>query len=236
MAYESANNRSGVVGSPHFHRGDDPSKLLVQGWRIADPGFELPDGEATVEVPTVLALDAVCQLDGQVTRTDLIRMLRLFSTSSFRLETLQRYTEDSETARLASYAATGQIDPHDPGTARWTAMVAAHLTAGKGMRRVHLVRQPLSDYLRWEFAFQTHTGEDVRVADLGTYPELADHPGDSWLFDNRVGVRMVYDDDARLVACERIGEDGIDACRIWRDRAWAAAAPLADSLDAARAV
>lgn len=97
------------------------------------------------------------------------------------------------------------------------------------MRRVHLVRLPLSEYLGWEFAVQTASadaGEDIRVVDLDDHPEFAEGAEDFLLFDDRVAVRMRYDEDGRLVRPERIGQDGIERCRAWRDRTWGVAVPL----------
>ncbi|MGH8907095.1 MAG: DUF6879 family protein [Egibacteraceae bacterium] len=221
-------------GSPHFYQAEDPSKLLVQGWHVADPGFVPPADEAVVEVPAALVVEAVCRLAGEVTRTDLVRMLRFFSRSAFRLETLLVYRDDDEQPLFDHWRATGEIVV-DTADEEWQRMIAGHLTAGRTMRRVHLVRQPLTDYLRWEFGSQLEFGEDIRVVDLAEHPELADHPGDYWLFDDRIGVAMRYDADGRLLRCEPIGDSDIDRCRDWRDLTWQAGTPLGDFLRRAEA-
>lgn len=182
----------------------------------------------------MLAVEAVCQLAGEVTRTDLVRMLRLFSRSAFRLETLPVYLDDDEQSLFDHWRATGEIVV-DAADDEWKRMIAGHLTAGRTMRRVHLVRQPLTDYLRWELASQRELGEDIRIVDLGEHPELADHHGDFWLFDNRVSVAMRYHADGRLIRCELIGDGDIDRCRAWRDLTWRAGAPLDDFLRRAKA-
>lgn len=230
MQDQRLTNNSGKGKSPHFYRTGDPSALLVQGEQISDPGFTPPAGEEVVEVPTVLAIDAICHLAGDVTLDDLGRLLRLFAVDAFRLETLPVYLEEDEQPLLEHWRATGEII-FDTGDDEWKQMVIGHLAAGRRMRRVHLLRQPLSDYLRWEFAFQCQVGEDIRVVDLDEHPELTDHPHDFWLFDNRVGVSMDYDADGRLAHCERIGESDIERFRLWRDGTWRAGRPLPEFLN-----
>lgn len=230
MAPTRLTNGSGYGGSPHFYRSDS-NRLIVQGYHAAPEGITPPQGEGLVEVPAVLAIDAICALTGEVTRTDLDRMLRLISKSSFRLEARQSYLEPAEEPVRQHFRTTGQILLADPALRSWQQMVADHLAQGRTMRRVHLVRAPLSDYLRFEFALQAHTGEDVRIVNLHEHPELAGAPPDYWLFDDRVALRMLYNHEGRLLDCMQLGQDHLDDCRAWRDRTWQAATPLAPFLE-----
>src|SRR6266704_4575263 len=107
---------------------------------------------------------------------DLAELLSNIRQSAFRLETLSKYTEDDEAELFASFLRGEPLPEWTPANNSWLKMVADHRAAGRIVHRVHLVRPPLSDYLRFEFAAQipsVQAGEDIRVADLLTHPELA---------------------------------------------------------------
>jgi len=68
----------------------DTIMLMVQGWRTDSRGIDVPAGEDVVKLPALLAVDAVAALDGDSMHfVDLMRMLRVFAASAFRLETRQ---------------------------------------------------------------------------------------------------------------------------------------------------
>lgn len=222
---------SGKQGSPTVYQRD-PRTLVVQGDEVHDPVIPLHPGEKAVEISSLLAFDAVCQIGGPMTMGDLYRMFHMFGESTFRLETLPVYREPSEAAEIAHFQATGRIRV-EAESRPWLGMLAGHAAAGRSMRRVHLVRQPLTDYLRFEFAFQQHSvaaGEDIRVVDLGEHPDLAALDTDFWLFDNRVPIRMRYEADGALIGPERAPNDELERLRGWRDLTWAAAVPLTEFL------
>jgi hypothetical protein len=218
-------------GSPTVWRRD-PVMLLVQGWRTDNPGVDPPPGEEVVALPTLLAVDAVAALDGDtITVTDLMRMLHTFATSAFRLEARQSYASDEETAAFTAWQQHGRIpDAVDPLIAAWTGMVCARIGGGAVMRRVHVVRHPMTDYVRFELALQrAHSvpaGEQVRVVDADLHPDLAG-TDDFWLLDDRVGIRLTYDDTGQLIRLERMTTREVDAARSVRDAAWAAGTDLA---------
>lgn len=209
----------------------DPVTLQVQGWRTEYRGIEVPAGEDVVSLPALLAVDAVAALDGHSMHfVDLMRMLRVFATSAFRLESRQAYVSDDEAAAFSDWAERGHIpDATDPLIAGWTRVVHARVEGGAVMRRVHVVSHPMTDYVRFELALQqAHSvpaGEQVRVVDAGLHPELA-RAEDFWLLDNRVGVRLLYDDAGKLTQLQRMTTGEVDTARCVRDVAWAAGADL----------
>ncbi|HEY6424057.1 MAG TPA: hypothetical protein VIY28_12580 [Pseudonocardiaceae bacterium] len=218
-------------GSPTVWRRD-PVMLLVQGWRTDDPGVDPPPGEEVVALPTLLAVDAVAALDGDtITVIDLMRMLRTFATSAFRLETRQAYASDEETAAFAAWQEHGRIpDAVDPLIAAWTGMVRPRIEGGAVMRRVHVVSHPMTEYLRFELVLQrAHSipaGEQVRVVDADLHPDLA-CADDFWLLDDRVGVRLIYDESGQLIRLVRMSTGEVSTARSVRGAAWAAGTDLA---------
>lgn len=99
------------------------------------------------------------------------------------------------------------------------------------MRRVHVVSHPLTEYVRFELALQqaysVPAGERVRVVSAGLHPELA-RADDFWLLDDRVDVRLIYDDAGELTQLWRMTTDEVSAARGVRDVAWAAGSELGE--------
>lgn len=233
MITRKLNANSEYGGSPHFHRIDyDPYTLLVQGY-TADAdlyGVYVPDGEDTVSVPALIAADAAAALDPRgMNFADLFRMLSVFGSSAFRLETLQHY--ETEGSAFNAWRATGEIPTlDDPHAAEWVGLVGRHSAAGHTMRRVHVTNSPLSEYLRYEFALQqTHSipaGEHIRTVDAADASDFG-RCGDFWLFDDRVGIEMIYDEGGRLTELYRMNTIEVERARSVRDAAWNAAGDLA---------
>ena len=100
---------------------------------------------------------------------DFAHRFRTFRYTAFRLETLQTYRGSGEDDWIAAFHAGDRTPPPDPAADAWEAMLAANRAAGKRMQRVHVVVEPLSDYLRfeltWMYAPNAAAGEDVRIID-----------------------------------------------------------------------
>lgn len=149
--------------------------------------------------------------------------------SWFRLETLQAYAVDYEEAEFADFARTGRVD--DSQTP-WRRMIRRHVDAGRSLRRVHIVEEPLSDYLRYELALyeqNAKAGEDIALipTEHGTWPNGLPTDLDFWLFDDREVWDMHYDMQGRFIeAVRNTSTEYLDQCRRWRDRALTLATPL----------
>jgi hypothetical protein len=95
---------------------------------------------------------------------------------------------------------------------------------------VHVVRLPLTDYLRYElgtYAENQAAGEDVRIAVVNDHPELADLDRDFWLLDDELALLMDYDHDGRFLRMEPIRDAVVlRDCRRKRDLAVARSVPL----------
>nr|WP_245714689.1 DUF6879 family protein [Micromonospora inyonensis] len=87
----------------------------------------------------------------------------------------------------------------------------AAVSAGKRMHRVHVVVEPLSDYVRfecgWAYEHTVEAGEDVRLIGVAgdDWPAGLPHY-DYWLFDSSQLVAMYYDQAGRFVSGELITE------------------------------
>jgi hypothetical protein len=112
----------------------------------------------------------------------------------------------------------------------WLDEVAKAVRSGKSLQRVHVVRRPLSDYLRFEFAwgyaFNVKAGEDIRILDLTDKPDpgLPDH--DFWLFDDEHVVRMLYRADGTQIARELVDNPELDQYKRYHEIALSGAVPF----------
>jgi hypothetical protein len=158
----------------------------------------------------------------------------LFRRSAFRLEQLDRYVAANEAEPFRRFLAGEPQDPSWRGP--WKEFVRAALRDGKQMARVHVVREPLSDYLEFEltcsYPANVNAGEDVRVLRRTIWPHLRGLPDhDYWLFDNAVAAVMIYDEDGNFLGADMISDPGIIArYRRARDLAMRHSVRLADYL------
>jgi len=129
-----------------------------------------------------------------------------FTRSAFRLETLDAYEVESDGADVARYLA-GEPEPDPSRKQPWLDELAAERRAGKIRSRVHVLRTPLCDYLRyeceWGYAPNAAAGESIRILDLSSVtrpPKLVDE--DFWLLDDTHVLRMIYDDAGHFLGAE----------------------------------
>lgn len=163
---------------------------------------------------------------------------RLFDTcrDGFRLETLQSYDVSEEAEDLRAWREGRQFPP-DP----WAQFISRRVAEGSTWRRVHVIREPIGPYLRYEFERyrgSVEAGEGVRIAVLNEYPELAELTRDWWGFDLDsdwpVLALMRYDDAGRWHGADGTSEPLIVArYRQERDLALACSMPLHEYLASA---
>jgi hypothetical protein len=152
------------------------------------------------------------------------RLFQDFRYTAYRLETLQRYDVSYEQAEFSRFLA-GEPRGEFPGIGAWCETVRQAVAAGKHMHRVHVVVEPLSDYVRfecgWAYEHTVDAGEDVRLVPMsaGDWPEGLPYY-DYWLFDSCDLVAMYYDEAGAFVSGELITEPArvVEANR-WRDLA-----------------
>jgi hypothetical protein len=152
----------------------------------------------------------------------------LFDHSAWRLETLDWYTSPVTEARLARFLAGEQVTAAE--RAGWLSMLRRDAAAGKTLARVHVIAEPLTDYLRYELACYESSaaaGEDIRIlpAELGA--ELGVPGFDFWLFDETWVALQHYAERGRWLGAQVISDPYFVAeARRWRDAAMSRAIPL----------
>ncbi|MBF9069848.1 DUF6879 family protein [Streptacidiphilus fuscans] len=126
---------------------------------------------------------------------------RDFKREAWRLETLPQYIVPQEADELAQFRAGARfLEVREDD---WTAQIRRHKAEGRAMGRVHVLRRPLSDYLRFEFArYYRHSaqaGEDIRILDVTDRENPLEGFQDFWMFDRSTVVLMNYQADGTQI-------------------------------------
>lgn len=131
----------------------------------------------------------------------------LFRHRVFRLETLDWYDAPNEREPYAQFLAGKPADLawREP----WMRLVRDVRASGRIMQRVHVVSEPVSDYIRFEllhvYPANVEAGEDVRILSRVVAERLSLNlafDGDFWEFDDALATRLVYDDTGAVSRVE----------------------------------
>jgi hypothetical protein len=157
---------------------------------------------------------------------EFVRKFLQFRYSAFRLETLQSYGNSQEDADFEAFV-TGRPKPPNPGHEQWQAMVRANVHAGRTVQRVHVVTEPLSQYMQleltWGYGPNAAAGEDIRIIPVRegeAWPVDVPEGTDYWLFDSAELYHPHYDSEGTWLGTEFVTDPAriVDACH-WRDAA-----------------
>jgi hypothetical protein len=215
--------------------------VVVQGYVVppADvPALAIPpDGEALVELPRDQFLEFARRVSDRPAPAE-GSLLPAFRHSAFRLETLQRYSVQTEAERFRAWLDRQPLPERSVETSPWLRRIAETTATGVEWSRVHLVRKPLTDYLGYEFVSYRESalaGQDTRLVDLHLHPELAMLHEDFWLLDGdepgAIAVLMRYDPAGRFLGAWRTDDPPVvEECRKQRDMVIAASVPLEEYL------
>lgn len=132
----------------------------------------------------------------------------------FRLETLDHYDVSSDGGDFQRYM-RGEHGPDAGRKAAWHKVLQADLDRGVTTSRVHVVRSPLSDYLRYEFEWgyaHNLAYENIGILDLAEQqmPAELECIGDFWLIDEAIVAVMHYDDAGRYLGFEPAPDSDLD--------------------------
>ncbi|MFD5704421.1 DUF6879 family protein [Streptomyces lasiicapitis] len=121
-------------------------------------------------------------LDGE----DWRRFFDAFEREAWRFEAQPTYTMPKEQENIARFL-RGEAKPSGHN-ARWHERVRGYVESGRHIGRVRIVRQPLTDYQRYQFAWgipgNIAAGEGIRVLDVTQEDHGLPLSGrDWWMFD-----------------------------------------------------
>ena len=130
----------------------------------------------------------------------------LFEHRVFRLETLDYYDAPNEHEPYRRFLAGERADLawREP----WKRLVRDVRASGRTMERVHVVSEPVSDYIRFElldvYPANADAGEDVRILSRSeAWPSGLDF----WLFDDDLAALLKYDSGGRVSEVRLIEDD-----------------------------
>jgi hypothetical protein len=169
------------------------------------------------------------------------RVLREWSETSFRLESLDEYTVESEAPRLGAFLRGEPVRPHDQNLEGWLERLRGEREQGKRRIRVHAIAGPLTPYLRyeieWGYTANALAGEEIHLVHRDTWEEtpFGRRPPDFYLLDDRTVVVMVYDEIGHWLGGDVITDPSeVARYREMRDQALASSVSLRDYLAAWR--
>lgn len=122
---------------------------------------------------------------------------------AWRLETLPVYRVPQEDEAIRRFLAGEPVTRE--ATQPWFDRVQMYVASGRSVGRVHIVTQPLSDYLRFEFEHYRHNveaGEAVRILDVTNRTNPLEGVQDFWMFDRSQVVLMHYEEDGTQIGRE----------------------------------
>jgi hypothetical protein len=198
-----------IGGDPTSTSGECPAVFvshetgdwLIRGMKITDLAvidemnqhIGLAEDEADIWLPARMtpiireALDGYergRQGPGQHTFAELLEATQ---TSAIRIEMRDTYDETEQ--GYAEWRQTGDISSYGPSWTEHFAMVSAAVARGVTMRRVRVISEPVSEYIRWEYActrLNIDAGEDIRWLPRSKAADLMLPGADCWVFDNRL--------------------------------------------------
>jgi hypothetical protein len=155
---------------------------------------------------------------------DFAHALHGYARAYFRLETLQSYRGSGEDAWPAAFRRGEPAPPHDVEQDEWETILRRHRDAGHLMQRVHVIVQPLTDYLRfelaWMYALNVACGERIGIVDATSGWPSGVPRGDFHLFDDALLFVADYSSDGTWLGVTRVDDmRKIEAARRGRDAA-----------------
>lgn len=199
--------------------------IEVTGKLVHRPG--LPPGEGTVLVPDTL-LPEIASL-----HVDLGTFIaEHHQTDLLRVQTLGYYEVASDGEDYRRYL-DGEPVPSASGKQQWLDRLRTDTAAGRVRRNVHVVRAPLSPYLRYQFEWcyapNAAAGQEIRILDVTEVPTAAMllDVGDFAVIEGRHVARLRYTPDGGYRGAVASGADAATAFAALAGVAWMMATPFA---------
>jgi hypothetical protein len=149
---------------------------------------------------------------------------------AFHLELKDRYATAIEGSPFAKWL-KGEPDDFS-WLPPWQIRIRNTTQTGKTVRRVRVISEPITDYIRWEHSstvFNLEVGEDIRWLPRHLLPSEIVFPLDEhdwWLFDDRLVAVGHFRDDGSVQGHEIITDRTVVAgCVGVRDQLWSIAIP-----------
>ncbi|WP_062990340.1 DUF6879 family protein [Nocardia anaemiae] len=157
-------------------------------------------------------------------------LFRQCQREAFHLELKDVYAEPHESEPLRRFL-DGKPDTSDPSP-EWRALVRETTGRGVAMSRIRVVTVPLTDYQRWLLSvtkYNVDAGDDIRYIPRHLVESDEMPTDDWWLFDGRLVVFNVSDEDGKPREPVSTIDPGIAGyCRAVKLRLWELATPYSE--------
>lgn len=159
------------------------------------------------------------------------RFLTTFRHEALHLEMRDVYATDIEKDRFQTWLCG---EPLDPGAEAkwwrpWFELMKHTNEAGKTLRRLRVVSEPITDYIRFEWldaAQLVRAGEDVRWLPRRNASKLLLPGNDFWMFDRETIAFTHFSGDGHVLDREMTTDpDIVAACAAAFEEAWKIAIP-----------
>jgi hypothetical protein len=166
-----------------------------------------------------------------VTAEERDRLLATCQREAVHLEMRDVYGITSEAKQFADFLATGvrDLEAEVPDWQYWTGLIRGVRLAGRRVRRARIVSEPVTDYIRYEWAgtpVNIAAGEEVRWLPRRSVSSIALPGNDFWLFDGTTAVFTVFT-GAGDIAERQVTDDPatVQLCSSAFEAVWTAAVP-----------
>jgi hypothetical protein len=157
-----------------------------------------------------------------------------YEREALHLEMRDIYATDIERDRFETWLRGEPLDPTAEAEwwRPWFELMATNLQAGKTLRRLRVVSEPVTDYIGFEW-LDAHelskAGEDVRWLPRRLASTLLLPGNDCWIFDGRTVAFTYFSGDGHVLGHELTEDfDVVTGCLTAFETAWAIAVPHHD--------
>jgi hypothetical protein len=159
------------------------------------------------------------------------RFLSTFRHEAVHLEMRDIYATNIEKDRFATWLRGEPLDPDAEAQwwRPWFELMKRNSDAGKTLRRLRIVSEPVTDYIRFEWldaAQLVAAGEDVRWLPRRKASTLLLPGNDFWMFDRETVAFTHFSGDGHVLGHEVTTDPAIvSACASAFEQAWKLAIP-----------
>jgi hypothetical protein len=158
-------------------------------------------------------------------------LIGTFKRTAIHLETRDVCATNIEKDRFRQWLAGQPLNPADEAEwwRPWLTMMRKNMDAGKKMRRLRIVSEPVTDYIKFEWLDTkklVSAGEEVRWLPRRHVSTLLLPGNDFWLFDDETVVFTHFSGDGNVLGYELDTDpDVVGRCMATFEAAWPMAIP-----------
>ncbi len=166
-----------------------------------------------------------------ISAEDRDQFLTTFLREAVHLEMHDVYATDTERGRFATWLRGEPLDPEAEAEwwRPWFELMKRNTDADKRLRRLRIVSEPVTDYIRFEWldaAQLVRAGEDVRWLPRRRASQLLLPGNDFWMFDRETVAFTHFSGDGHVLDREMTTDpEVVAACAAAFEDAWSIAIP-----------